>query len=421
MKNKYRKINKLTEEFKEEIKDIRREIHRKPELSCQEYQTSKYIQQKLDQIGIKNKIIGDLKRTERELEESNYEDLELKRPTGVIGKIGSGNEQKKTVILRADIDALPISESKEENHYPSRKGFESVNEGLMHACGHDAHTAMLLGGAKILKEFSNEIDGCIKLLFQPAEEIGVGAKSMISSGVLEDASTIFGMHVFPELESGKIMVNDDYMMAADDMLKMKVKGGGGHGSTPHETMDPIFTAIQIIDQIYKSLDRDFDTREPIVFTITKFSGGNTWNVIPNEVELEGTIRTFDKKVRKKVINEIKDIGDTISELHNQEFRFRTKYLDPPLKNSDDEVMMVRDVGNNLIGKERVVSGPPSLIAEDFAFYLDRIPGVFVFLGTKNQDKGVYEPLHSSRFDVDESILSVGSKMHAGFAIEYLND
>lgn len=413
------KVLKRAEELEDQIIKSRRKIHQNPELSYEEKETSEYIIKKLKELEVPHESnYGNLEDIKKELKGLGIEFNDKMEAYGVLGTI-KGKKSGKTVLLRADMDALPIKESNEETHLPKKKGFRSKKEGLMHACGHDAHTAMLLGATKIINEIKDQFNGEIKVLFQPAEEKGNGAKIMKKAGVLNDVDAVYGLHVWSNLQKGKIEINEGPMMASDDMIKISVKGGGGHGSTPHETKDPISTSFDIVNTIYKYLNREIDTRNPSVFTVTKFQGGSTWNVIPNEVEMEGTIRTFDPEVRKKIVKRAKEIGNAISELNNLEFDFEDIYLDPPVVNTEKEAKIARKAAKKIVKEENVITNPPSMGAEDFAHYLTDKPGAFIKIGSKNPEKNNSGPHHNEKFDLDESILKNGTALYVLTALEFL--
>lgn len=420
MKIESDKLLKKAKEIEEEIVRYRRKIHKNPELKYEEHATAALVAEKLEKFGIEVKRnVGDLNEIKKELESLGEEPTEETSPTGVVGILKGEDGTEKTIALRADMDALPLTETKDSSHIPVKEGFRSENEEIMHACGHDAHVAMLLGAAKILSEKKNKLNGTVKFVFQPAEEGGNGAKIIRKTGILDDVDAIFGIHVWTNLDSGTVQINDRSMLASADIIELTIKGGGGHGSAPHETTDPLSTSVDLINSLYKMADREIDTSSPSVISITQLNSGTTWNVIPSEAKMRGTIRTFDKEVREKIISRIREIGESLTSLHDLDFTFVDKYLCPPTFNTEREAKMARSVAKELFGEENVIKEKPDMGAEDFAYYLEKIPGCFIFLGTSNKEKGTDSPAHNPKFDVDEEVLYKGSALYAGIALEYL--
>lgn len=415
------KIKSKCKNIEDKIIRYRRKFHRKPELKYQEKETSKFIKEELQKIGIEVKeSFLDIKSIEKELKSTGEEQIENVGDTSVVGILeGENNNSSRTVALRADMDALPISESDSSDHLPDTKEFRSVNNGVMHACGHDGHMAMLLGAAKIFSENKEKIDGKIKLVFQPGEEGGNGAKLLSQTNLLDDVDAIFGIHVWSDLRSGKIKVNDGPMMAAVDRIKLEITGGGGHGSAPHEAKDPLFVSTKLINSLYEMINREISTLKPSVLSITRLNSGDTWNVIPAKSELEGTVRTFDKDVRKKILNRIQEKGESITDLHGLDFNLQVNHLGPATINYSEEAGIVRDTAINLFGENEVKQGDPDMGSEDFAYYLKEIPGAFAFLGTGNKEKGTMKPHHNPEFDLDEIVLHKGVALLVGTGLEYL--
>lgn len=410
------------ENIEDEIIEYRRKFHKNPELKYQEKKTSQFVKKELDNMGIEVKedllSIEDIKE---ELKSVGEEDLENVQDTSVLGVLKGENNEKegKTVLLRADMDALPVTESEDPDHIPNKQGFRSEKDGLMHACGHDAHTAMLLGAAKILSQMKDELQGEVRFIFQPAEEGGNGAKLLTDAELLADVNAIFGIHVESDLESGIVKINDGPMNSSVDRIKLKVTGGGGHASAPHETTDPIPVSTDIINSLYKMINREIDTQKPSVLTITKINSGRTWNVIPDEVNMEGTIRTFDEEIRKKILQRTEEIGKSLADTYGLEFNLITNHLGPASINSKKEAELFRSVARDLFNEEKVTQGQPSMGSEDFAYYLERIPGAFAFFGAGEEKNTTYGPHHNPKFDIDESVLYKGTALYVGAAIEFL--
>ena len=412
-------INKKAKEIEDKIIEYRRELHKNPELGLAESETSKFIKKELEDIGIpfKDNLYG-RKEIKEELDKLGEKIQDRHESTGVVG-ILEGAKEGKTVLLRSDMDALKVKETKNEEHLPAKKDFRSKNEGIMHACGHDSHMAMLLGAAHILVDHKDQIKGKIKFLFQPDEERGCGAKLMKKGGVLEDTDAVFGIHVWSPIESGKVMINKGPMMASVDNIWLDFKGGGGHSSAPDETEEPLLAASELVNQLYKMNSRKVDTRNPSLVSIESFNSEADWGVIPDQAKLKGTIRTFDEKVRETIIEEIKNIGNSLANMHNLEFEFNNLYAFPPTTNTKNEAEIATEAAQEIFG-DKVFEGKAVMSGEDFAYYLQDRPGAFIFLGISNKEVGSDKPHHNPNFDVDESRLHQGSAMHSLIALNYLN-
>lgn len=413
------KINKKAEEIEEKIISLRRKIHQNPELGLAEHETSKLIKKELEKLDISVKDnLYNRDDIEKELEKLGEEIQDDQGPTGLVG-ILEGSKKGDTVLLRADMDALKVTESNDENHLPNKHNFRSKNKGKMHACGHDAHIAMLLGAAQVLSEYKEEIKGKIKFLFQPDEERGCGAKLMKKSGVLKDVDAVFGIHVWSPIQSGKVMINSGPMMASVDNIWLNFKGGGGHSSAPNETEEPLLAASELVNQLYKMNARKVDTRNPSLISIESFNSEADWGVIPDQAKLKGTIRTFDEDVRSTIIEEINNIGDNLAKMHNLEFEFNNLYAFPPTINTQDEAQIANEAARKIFG-DNVFTDKPVMSGEDFSYYLQDCPGAFIFLGISNKEVNTDYPHHNPNFDVDESLLKKGTALHSLIALNYLN-
>lgn len=381
--------------LKKWLVEIRRDFHRNPELGMEEFRTQKKILHYLHEMKIET-ITGIAN-------------------TAVIGII-RGKENGKTVALRADMDALPIQDEKEVT-------YKSMIHGKMHACGHDAHMTILLGAARLLKAREKDFYGTVKLLFQPAEETVGGAKPMVEAGVLENpkVDAILGLHVTPDIPTGQIGIKYGQMNAASDTIVINVYGKSSHGAYPHDGIDAITIAAQVITSLQTIISRNIDPRDSAVISIGKIQGGTQGNIIANKVEMVGTVRTLDPNVRTTVLSRITEIVKKVAEAlgGRGEVLHREGYT--ALINHKDVVEVVAENGRELLGKEKVIVIPsPSLGVEDFGYFLEKVPGAYFKLGCKNEEKGMIHQVHSSFFDVDEDCLSIGVALQVKNALTILN-
>ncbi len=382
------KIKQLAEQNFQEIVEIRRHLHQHPELSFQEFETSKFIQQKLTEWKIEF-TSGHVK-------------------TGLVAYVKGKNPDKKCVALRADIDALPIQEL---NDLP----FASKNNGVMHACGHDVHTSSLLGAIKILNELKNEFEGTIKCIFQPAEEVLPGGASlMIKEGVLENPKpiTILGQHVYPELEAGKVGFKKGQYMASTDEIYLTIKGKGGHAALPFKLKDPVLAMAQIIVALQQVVSRCAKPNIPSVLSFGKVTANGATNIIPNEVFIEGTFRTFDEEWRKQAHNHIREIAENTAKAMGVMCDVKIDVGYPFLVNDDDTTQKCIDAAKEFLGEENVVDLEIRMTAEDFAYYSQIIPACFYRLGTSDSTG-----LHTPTFMVDETALKTGMGLMAYLAVK----
>ncbi len=389
------RIKSLSESYFREILEIRKHIHAYPELSFKEFQTADYIEQKLSDFGLTN--------------------IQRITETGVTFTLG-GKEQGKTIALRADIDALPITET-------NNITYKSKNEGVMHACGRDVHTSSLLGTARILNQLTDQFNGTIKFIFQPAEEKSPGGASLlIKEGILKapEPSTILGQHVMPFIPEGKVGFRKGKYMASANEIYLTVKGKGGHAAMPEMFVDPIAIASQIIVSLQQIVSRIANPKIPSVLSFGRISGGNGNNVIPDEVTIGGTFRTFDEEWRQKALQKIKDISSGIAQSMDGlcEVEFSPGY--PLLKNDEAYTQRNIEATKDYMGDKNVVNLDLWMGAEDFAFYTHEIPGCFYRLGTGNEEKGIISGVHTPTFDIDENALKTGMGLMAYLAINELN-
>ena len=380
-------IKNLAKKYAAEIISIRHHLHANPELSYQEFETSKFIQQQLTALNIP---------------------FEIKATTGVIGLLKGKNPEKRVVALRADMDALPITE---ENDIP----YKSTHPGVMHACGHDVHTSCLLGAAKILSELKNEWEGTVKLIFQPGEEKNPGGASiLIKEGVLENPApkNIFGMHVHTTLEKGKLSFRSGMVMASADEIYITIKGKGGHAASPHLTADTILIASNLIVSLQQLISRNNSPFNPSVLSITSIHGGNTTNVIPSEVKLMGTFRAMNEEWRYKAHELIKTMATQMVESMGAEIDLKIDIGYPSVLNNESLTVAARASAETFVGKENVEETELRMGAEDFAFYSHKIPGCFFRLGTANSAKGITAGVHTPTFNIDEEAIEIGMGMMA---------
>ena len=381
------KIKSLANQYASEFIEVRHHLHAHPELSYQEFETSKFVQGKLKEFGIP---------------------FEIKATTGVIGLIKGKNPDKRIIALRADMDALPI---KEENDII----YKSKNEGVMHACGHDVHTTCLLGASKILNELKNEWEGTVKLIFQPGEEKNPGGASLlIKEGVLEDPapSSIFGLHVHPGLSIGKMSFRPGKVMASADELYMTIKGKGGHAAAPHLCIDPILIASHLIVALQQIASRNNNPHNPTVLSITSFQGGSTTNVIPNEVKLKGTFRAMDEEWRFKAHGLIRKMATDLVHSMGGEIDLLIDVGYPSVYNNEGLNDIARQKAEEFIGSKNVEETEPRMGAEDFGYYSQEIPGCFFRLGVMNEKKGITSGVHTPTFNIDENAIETGMGMMA---------
>jgi amidohydrolase len=380
-------IKDLAKQYASEFIDIRRHLHAHPELSYQEFETSKFVQHKLTEYNIP---------------------FEVSATTGVVGIIEGKNPTSRIVALRADMDALPINEENEVV-------YKSVRAGVMHACGHDVHTTCLLGASKILSETRAEWEGTVKLIFQPGEERNPGGASLlIKEGVLEHPSpqAIFALHVNPQLEVGKLSFRSGKVMASADEIYITIKGKGGHAAAPHLTSDIILIASQLVVALQQVVSRNRDPLSPSVLSITSFQGGFTTNVIPSEVKLMGTFRAMDEQWRFRAHDIIRKLATELVESMGAEIDLHIDVGYPTVYNNEQLNEIAKRIGENYIGAGNVEETEVRMGAEDFGYYSQQIPGCFFRLGTANIEKGINAGVHTPKFNIDESAIETGMGMMA---------
>jgi amidohydrolase len=381
------------EEYKGRIIELRRDFHMHPELANEEMRTSGVVGDVLERLGLKVRrgVAG----------------------TGVVGLL-EGKGKGKTVALRADMDALPIQDQKKVPH-------ASRVEGRMHACGHDAHTAMLLGAAMVLADIRSQINGSVKFIFQPAEETIGGAARMIEEGVLKnpDVDAVFGLHVSPELDVGMVGIRYGTANACSDDVVIEIMGKSAHGAKPNEGIDAIVVSAQVINALQQIISRGIDPLESAALTIGTIKGGSQANIIADMVSMTGTIRALDSAVRDNIQKSIEEITANVCRAMGAKHRVAFEPGYPLLENDDAMTDLLKNAAVKIVGDKVVEIQRPRLGVEDFAYYLQRVPGAFWRLGTGNREKGIQCVAHSPYFDIDEDALPIGTAVHVQTVLDYL--
>jgi amidohydrolase len=375
----------------------RRHLHMHPELGFQEHETATFVAERLAALGVEDIRTGIAQ-------------------TGVTGLIRGSRGDGKVLLLRADMDALPIEEENEVE-------YRSQRPGVMHACGHDAHTSMLLGVARVLMDRRDDFGGAVKLLFQPCEEIPPGgAKPMIDAGVLEDprVDAAFGMHIAQGQPLGEIEVGNGPMTANSDRFEITIQGKGGHGARPHQSIDPIAVGAQIVTAIQTLVSRERDPNAPAVVTIGTFHAGTAPNVIPDKAVLTGTIRTFAPELREQLTTRIKSLAEGIAKAMRAEARVVVELGYPSVVNDPEMTDLVRAAAAEVVGQKKVIEGQPHTGGEDFSYFSLQVPSSFFFVGSRNEEKGLVWGHHHPKFDLDEEALAIGMETMARAVLRYLN-
>ncbi|MCA9965113.1 MAG: amidohydrolase [Anaerolineales bacterium] len=386
-------FKKEAEAIFDEMVATRRDFHQHPELGFQEVRTSRIVADRLTELG-----------------------LEVQRgvaQTGVIGLL-EGRKPGPTVMMRFDMDALPIHE---ENDVP----YKSKNPGVMHACGHDAHTAMGLGMAKIMSKYQDRIAGTLKFVFQPAEEGGAGgAFAMIADGALENPKpdVAFAMHVWNPVPYGRVRVVEGPCMASSSVFTLTVEGKGGHGAAPHLAVDPILAAAHIVAALQSIVSRNINPQDSVVVSIGQFSAGSTFNVIPDRAILKGTVRSYNTELHRKIYRRILEMATSMADAFSCKATMETVAIVAPVVNAPEPTAVVRHAAEAIVGVDKI-DEHRTMAAEDMGFFLEEVPGCYFFIGASNDEKGLNYPQHHAKFDIDERAMINGVTIMANAVAHYV--
>jgi amidohydrolase len=379
---------------RETVISWRRYLHANPELAFHEERTAQFVADTLASFG----------------------ELEITRPTptSVVARL-TGSRPGPVLAMRADIDALPIEEKNSHD-------FISRHPGVMHACGHDGHTSMLLGAARVLCARRDELAGEVRFIFQHAEELNPGgAEELVRAGVLDGVDMIIGAHLWLPMPYGQVGVRSGALMASPDNFTMTITGSGGHAAIPHETTDSIAIAAQVITNLQHIVARNVDPLASAVVSVTRIAGGTTYNVIPGQVELAGTVRTFDPALRARMPELMKRIVAGITAAHGASFTFDWDAGYRPVINDEKASQLLRRAVVRALGSEALVEAVPTMGGEDFSAYQQKVPGSFFFIGARNEERGITNPHHHECFDIDERALDSGTRIFVAAAVEMLGE
>ena len=380
----------LAKKNQDYVIQMRREFHMNPEVSMQEYNTCKRIKEELEKMGVEYKGIAG---------------------TGVIATI-KGNKPGKTVALRGDIDALAVVEENTHNYV-------SKVHGMMHACGHDTHGAMLLGAVKVLNEMKDEIEGTVKFFFQPGEEVGKGAAAMVAEGALEGVDGVMGIHISSDMPVGTINADPGPRMASADSFKVTITGKGGHGARPEQCIDAVVVGAATVMNLQSIVSRELSPFDPVVVTTGSIKSGTRFNVIAPTAVLEGTVRYYKPEYKKIIADAIERIAKSTAEAYRATAEMEYSNLVKITINDDTCTSIAREAAGKIVGKENVIETPPATGGEDFSEFSSIVPGVMCNLGSGNEEKGTTYPHHHGKFDVDEDAFVYGVAFYAQYAIDYL--
>ena len=386
------KIKEAISNYSDELTALRRKLHSEPELSFEEVKTTAFVCAYLDELGIP------------------YHKME---PTGVIAEI-KGAVGGKTVALRGDMDALSVEQL--NTHVP----YASKIEGKMHACGHDAHTSMLLIAAKALSYVKDELPGNVRLLFQPAEEIAQGAKAMVDQGAMDGVDNVFGIHIWSQMPTHKVSCTPGPSFAAADIFNVHFTGKGGHGAIPQDCIDAALVASSFVMNIQTVVSRTIDPQDSAVLTVGKMEVGTRFNIIAENALIEGTVRTFNQDTRNHIEKSISQYANSVADMYGATARVEYIRGTEPVINDEESANLVQQVAAEAFGSDVIYDEKPTMGAEDFSFFLDKAPGSFALVGSGNPEKDTEWSHHHGNFDIDEDALATGAELYAQYAWAYLN-
>ena len=384
-------IKNQIEAYQQYMIDLRRDFHMYPEVAFQETRTSQRLKEELEKLGIDSVSMA---------------------KTGVVATI-KGKNDGKMVALRADIDALAVEEK-------NAVEYASKTHGFSHACGHDAHMAMLLGAARVLNDMKSELNGSVRLIFQPAEEVTGGATGIIKEGGLKGVDNIFGIHILGLLPMGTVAVEAGARMSSADMFTIDVIGKGGHGGMPDQGVDAIVAASAIVMDLQSIVSRETSPIEPVVISVGQFNAGTAFNVIAGSARLQGTVRCFSDKIRERIPSIIERIATHTAKAYRADAEVTFIEGVPPTVNEETSTLRAKEVVDKILGKDAIINMPPMTGAEDFSLYLKEVPGAFLFLGGMNQQKDAMYGQHHQRFNIDEDALTIGAALHVQYALDFLS-
>ncbi|MFC0270840.1 M20 family metallopeptidase [Metabacillus herbersteinensis] len=389
----HKKIKEAIQNYSEELTELRRMFHSEPELSWEEENTTAFICEYLENLGIS------YRRT---------------KPTGVIANI-IGGKPGKTVALRGDMDALSVEQIKKNLPYASRE------DGKMHACGHDAHTAMLLIAAKALNKIKDELPGNVRLLFQPAEEIAEGAREMVKQGAVEGVDNVFGIHIWSQMPTHKVSCTPGPSFASADLFKVTFKGKGGHGAMPEDCIDAAIVASSFVMNVQAIVSRTIDPKNPAVLTVGKMVVGTRFNVIAENAVIEGTVRCFDPDTRDHIERQIQHYSENVAGLYGASATVEYTRGTRAVINDEYSAKLVQKVATEAFGEDILYNEKPTMGGEDFSFFLEEVPGSFALVGSGNPEKDTKWSHHHGKFNIDEDALATGAELYAQYAWTYLTE
>ncbi|WP_053368567.1 M20 family metallopeptidase [Bacillus sp. FJAT-27245] len=387
------KIKDAIRTYNDELIELRRKLHSEPELSFEEYKTTAFVCEYLENLGV------------------SYRKTE---PTGVIATI-EGGKQGKTVALRADMDALTVEELNKDLPYASKE------EGKMHACGHDAHTAMLLIAAKALNDIKDELPGRIRLIFQPAEEVGAGAKVMVEQGAMDEVDNVFGIHIWSQLPTGTVSCTPGPSFASADIFTVTFKGRGGHGAMPEDCIDAAIVASSFVMNVQSVVSRTIDPQQPAVLTVGKMAVGTRFNVIAENAVIEGTVRCFDPEVRDHIEQQLRNYAEHVAAIYGATAKVDYTRGTQAVINDVESAKLVQKTAAQAFGTGVIYHEKPTMGAEDFSEYMMKSPGSFALVGSGNLEKDTQWAHHHGKFNIDEDALATGAELYAQYAWVYLNE